>query len=77
MFIDVTVVLAWAKSAILLFDKEERRGLGGVGRADFPRSEVFIQEVLSGFSLVWGEGVHFPDLRGEGVVEVYFMVIGL
>ena len=76
MFIDVTVVLAWAKSAILLFDKEERRGLGGVGRVDFSRSEVFIQEVLGGFTLIQGEGVHFPDLWGEGVIEVYFMVIG-
>ena len=76
MFVDIAVVLTWVKSAVLLFNKEERRGLGGVGWADLSRGEVFIQEVLSGFMLVWGEGVHFPDLWGEGVVEIDFMIIG-
>ena len=76
VFIDVAVVLAWAKSAILLFNKEERRGLGGVRWADLSRGEVFIQEVLSGFAFVWGEGIYFPDFRGESIVEIDFMVIG-
>ena len=75
MFVDVTVVLAGAESSILLFNEEERRSLGGVGRADLAGCEVLIQEV-SGFTLVRGEGVYFPDLWGEGVVKVYFMVIG-
>ena len=76
MFIDVAVVLAWVESAVFLFDKEEQRGLGGVGRTDLPRSEIFVQKVLSGFSLVQGEGVHFPDFRGEGVVKVDLVIIG-
>ena len=76
MFVNVTVVLAGAESTVLLFNKEEGRGLGGIGWADLSRSKVFIQEVLSGFALVWGEGIHFSDLRGEGVVEIDLMVIG-
>ena len=76
VFVDIAVVLTWAESAVLLFNKEERRGLGGVGWADLSRGEVFIQEVLSGFTLVRGEGVHFPDLWGEGVVEIDLMIIG-
>ena len=76
VFVDVAVVLTGAKSTVLLFNKEERRGLGGVGWADLSRGEVFIQEVLSGFTLVRGEGVHFPDLRGEGIIEIDFMIIG-
>ena len=50
--------------------------MGRVGWADLSRGEVFIQEVLSGFSLIRGEGVYLPDLWGEGVIEVYFMVVG-
>ena len=37
MFVDVMIVLAWAESSDLLFDKEKRGGLGRVGRADLPR----------------------------------------
>ena len=36
MFIEVVVILARAKLAILLFDKEERRCLGRVRRANLP-----------------------------------------
>ena len=42
VFVDVAVVLAWAEPSILLFNKEEGRGLGGVGWMDFSRGEVFI-----------------------------------
>ena len=76
VFIDVAVVLARAESSILLFDEEERRGLGGVGRADLPRGEVFVQKVFSGFAFIWGEGINFPDLRGKGVIKIDFMIIG-
>ena len=76
VFIDIAVVLAWAKSAVLFFNEEERRGLGGVRWADLSRGEVFVQEVLGGFAFVWGEGIHFPDFRDEGVVEINFVVIG-
>ena len=37
VFIDVSVVLAGAESSVLLFDEEEGRGLGGVGRAELSR----------------------------------------
>ena len=77
VFVDIAVVLAGAESSILLFHKEERGGLGGVRWVDLSRGEVFIQEVLSGFSFVWREGVYFPNFRSEAVVEVDFMVIGL
>ena len=36
MFVDVMIVLARAESSILLFDKEEGRGLRGVRWADLP-----------------------------------------
>ena len=76
MFADVAVVLAWAEPSVLLFNEEEGRGLGGIGWTDLSRGEVFIQEVLSGLAFVWGEGIYFPDLRGEGVVEIDLVVIG-
>ena len=76
MFVDVAVILAGAKSSILLFDEEERRGLGGVGWAYLSRGEVFVQKVFGGLAFVWGEGVNFPDLWGKGVVKIDFMVVG-
>ena len=75
MFIEVTVVLAGAKVSILLFDKEEGRGLRGIERTDFSRFEIFIKEVFGGFSFIREEGVDFPNLRNEGFVEVYIMVV--
>ena len=76
VLVDVMVVLAGAESAILFFNKEEGGGLGGIGWADLSRGEVFVQEVLSGFVFVQGEGIYLSDLRGEGVVKIDLMVIG-
>ena len=76
MFVDIAIVLAGAESAVLLFDEEEGRSLGGIGWADLPRSEVFVQEIFGGFAFVRGEGVNLPDFRGEGFIEVDFMVVG-
>ena len=76
VFIHITVILAGAKSSVFLFNKEERRGLGRIGRAELSRSEVLVQKVFGGFSFIRGEGVYLPDFRGEGVVEVDFMIIG-
>ena len=42
VFVDVSVVLAGAESAVLLFNKEEGGGLGGIGWTDFSRGEVFV-----------------------------------
>ena len=54
VFVDVAVILAGAESSIFLFDEEERGGLGGVGRADLSRGEVFVRrgrgDKLSRFS---------------------------
>ena len=38
VFIEVAVILTRVEFAILLFDKEERGGLGGVGRTNLPDS---------------------------------------
>ena len=76
VFVDVVVVLARAESSILLFDEEERRSLRGVGRADLSRGEVFVKEVFGGFAFIRGEGINFPDLQGEGVIEIDLMIVG-
>ena len=75
MFVDIAVVLAGAESSVFLFDKEEGRGLGGVGWTDLSGGEVLIQEVFGGFVFVGREGVYFPDFWGERVVKVDFMVV--
>ena len=54
VFVDISVVLTQAESSIFLFDKEEGRCLGKVGWADFPRSKVFIEEILGSLVLVQG-----------------------
>ena len=46
--IEILVVLARSEASILFFDKEERRGLGGFGRTNFPRAKVFINELVRG-----------------------------
>ena len=76
MFIDISVILARAKSSVFLFDKEKGQGLGGVGGMNLSRSKVLIKEVLGGFSFFGGEGIHFPNFRGEGVVKVDLVIIG-
>ena len=68
MFVHVTVILARVESSVFLFNKEERQGLGRIGRADLSRSKVFVQKVFSGFSFFGGEGVYLPDFRSKGVV---------
>ena len=76
MFIDVAVVLAWAESSVLLFDKEKGGCLRGVGWVDLSRGEVFVKEVFGGFAFIRGEGINFPDLQGEGVIEIDLMIVG-
>ena len=77
MLIEVTVVLVGAKVSIFLFDKEKGKGLERIERMDFARFEIFVKKVFSGFLLIRGEGVDFPNLRNEGFVKVYFVVIRL
>jgi len=59
MFIEVSVVLAWTKSSVLLFDEEEGSGLGGIGRTDLPGTKVFVKEGFSGKAFVRRERVEF------------------
>ena len=54
MFIQVSVILTGVEAAILLFDKEEWRCLGRVRRANLSTVEVFLEEVLGGFSFFGG-----------------------
>ena len=42
---------------------------------DFTKLEVLIEEVFSAFSLIRGEGVDYSNLRDEGLIKVYFMII--
>ena len=51
VFIEVSVILAGVKVSVLLFDKEEGKSLGRVGRADFARSEIFIRKPSVAFCL--------------------------
>ena len=48
MAVKVLVILAGSKASILCLDEEERRGLGGFGRTDFPRVKIFINELICG-----------------------------
>jgi len=57
MFIEVSVVLAWTESSVLLLDKEEGGCLGGVGGADFSGTEVFVEKFFGGEAFVGGERV--------------------
>ena len=38
VLIQVSVILMWVEFSVFLLDKEERRGLEGVGRANLPSS---------------------------------------
>ena len=54
MFVQVSVILTGAETAVLLFDKEEWGCLGGVGRANLSTVEVFLEEVFGGFLFFGG-----------------------
>ena len=53
MFIEISVILDWLEFAILLFDKEEGRSLGGFRWSDSSCLEVFVDKVLAGNYLLW------------------------
>ena len=76
MFIQVAVVLARAKAAIFLFDKEECGSLRGVQEVDHSTIKVFLEEICGGLVFIREEGVDFSDLGGERFVKVDLMVIG-
>ena len=70
------MVCSLTESSILLFDEEEEGGLWRIGWSYLPGGQVLIQEVLGGFTLVGRKRVYLPNLWGEGIVKVDFMIIG-
>ena len=54
MFVQVSVILTGAETAVLLFDKEKWGCLGGVGRANLSTVKVFLEEVFGGFPFFGG-----------------------
>ena len=75
MFIEIYVILARMKFAILLFDKEEGGCLKGVGRTDLFSSIVLIEKMFSGFLLIGEYQIDFTNLWHKGVIEINFVVI--
>ena len=75
MFVEVSIILAWAESSVLFLDEEEGGGLGGIRGADFSGMKIFVEKFFGGKAFVRGEGVEFPNFRGEGVGEVDFVVV--
>ena len=70
VFVEVSIILARVEFAILPFDKEEWRHLGGVGRADLSCSQVFFKEVLGCLLFITGKWINFVHLRYEGLIQV-------
>ena len=65
MFIEVAVVLAGVEFAILLFDKEERGCLGGIGRMDLSGSQVLLKKVFGSLLFIRREQVDFANFWCE------------
>jgi len=76
MFVEVPVILAWAKSSVLLFDEEEGSGLRGVRGMDFSSAKIFVKEGFGSEMFVGGERVEFPNFWGKRVSEVDFVIVG-
>ena len=74
--IQVTIILARAKSSVFLWDKEEWGSLRGFGRDNITSFEMFLNK---GFACIFFsriEQVDFGNLRNEGILEVDGMVKG-
>ena len=54
MFVQASVILTGAETAVFLLDKEEWGSLGEVRRANLSTVEVFLEEVFGGFSFFRG-----------------------
>ena len=68
MAVEVSVILAGSEASILFFNEEERGSLGGFGRTDFPRTKVFVDELICGFLFLDREGIEFSYFWDEGFV---------
>ena len=74
MLIEVSVILARAKSSILLLDKEERRGLRQLGLSDLTSFKVFINELLACFHLFRVHRVSLGYLWNKSFFQLDSMV---
>ena len=52
MAVEVLVILAGLEASILFLNEEERGSLGGFGWMDFPRTKVFVDELICGLSFL-------------------------
>ena len=52
MAVEVLVILAGSEASILFLNEEERGSLGGFGWTDFPRTKVFVDELICGLSFL-------------------------
>ena len=50
MAVKVLVILTGSKASILFLDEEEGRSLEGLGWTDLSRVEIFVNELICGFS---------------------------
>ena len=72
------LVKTLASHSLSMRSEIRRRGKPeGSWRGKFARLEVLIEEVFGSFLLTRREGVDFPNLRHEGFIKVYFMIIRL
>ena len=74
MFIEVSIILARAKSSILFLNEEEGGGLGQLGFSDFARFEMLINELFTSVHLFWVQRIGLGYFREEGILEVDGMV---
>ena len=74
--VEVTVILARAKSSILFWNKEERSSLWGFGRYNVPSFQVFINESLASFLFSRIKRVDLHNLGDKGIFEFNGVIEG-
>ena len=74
--VQVVVILTWMKGSVLLWHKEEGRGLGGFRGYNLSCLKVLLHKGLACFHLCWVEGVNFGDFGSEVWVKFNGVVIG-
>ena len=74
--VQVVVILTWTKGSVLLWHKEEGRGLGGFRGYNSSHLKVLLHKGLAHFHFCWVEGVNFGDFGSEVWVKFNGVVIG-
>ena len=75
MGIEVLVVLARTKGAILFRDKEEQGCLGGLGWNNMSSFQMFFNECLTGLHFLGVEWVYLGDFWSEARFKVNDVVV--